>query len=356
MQEPAPHGLGAPIARFDGDLSSISGVRELPDGRLLLSDFREPALHLVDLRTGASTRIGREGTGPNEYQQPGGIYPGRGDTSLVLDRSQWRVLLVTGVGRIAGMRSVALQGTTGSSSADVDRQRLDASGSAYFVDPGSMFARLRGAGSSDSAALWRFDAERQRADTLVMLRQQESRVLSAVGNVVRSQGVLFSPADGWGVSPAGRVAVVRAVPYRVDWIERNGRITMGPVTPFTVLKVTDEDRQAVANRNRQGVGIGTSGGGRVSSPSGTALFADTKPPFSPDDIIVSPDGNVWVGRLLPANAPRVVYDVFDGSGVRIDRVELPARSRVVGFGTRAVYVNERDADDLPHLRKYALSR
>jgi hypothetical protein len=51
-----------------------------------------------------------------------------------------------------------------------------------------------------------------------------------------------------------------------------------------------------------------------------------------------------------------VYDVFDGRGVRIDRVELPARSRVVGFGRGAVYVSERDADDLPHLRKYALAK
>lgn len=58
--------------------------------------------------------------------------------------------------------------------------------------------------------------------------------------------------------------------------------------------------------------------------------------------------------MMPANSPNVVYDVFDERGVRVDRVQLPARSRVVGFGNASVYVNERDTDDLPHLRKYAL--
>ena len=351
-QEPAPRTLGAPTARFDGDLSAISGVRELPDGRVLLSDFREPALYLIDLRSGTSRRLGRSGSGPNEYRQPGGIHLGRGDTSLVLDRSQYRILLVTRDGQIAGMRSVAVQGTSGSSDQDVDRTKLDAAGTPYFADPDGAFGTRRGK-VLDSVALWRFDPVRQRADTVARLGLPETRIISAEGNFVRSQRVLFSPADGWAVAPDGRVAAIRAVPYRVDWISPQGRVTRGPEIAFTAVRVTDADRE-VFTRQRGTAGVASLGGTRQTTSGTAPVFADTKPAFNPDDIIVAPDGRLWVARQMPAASPNVVYDVFDERGARVDRVQFPARSRVVGFGNGSVYVNERDADDLPHLRKYAL--
>jgi hypothetical protein len=332
----------------------MSGVRELPDGRLLLSDFREPALWVVDLRAGTSERLGRSGDGPGEYRQPGGIYAGRADTSLVLDRGTSRVLLVTPDGRIAGSRAIGVRGTTVASSADQDLQRLDASGTGYFVDPQAAFGSLRAGRPSDSVSLWRYDAARQRADTVGMLREPERRLISAAGNVVRTRTVLFSPADGWGVAASGRVALIRAAPYRVDWVEPDGRVTRGPVTAHSVVQVTAADRERVAGRRET---IGTAAPGSVSGSTNTEpLFADTKPVFKRDDIIVSPEGHVWVGRQLPASTRQEVYDVFDHRGMRIDRVELPAGSRVIGFGKGAVYVSESDQDDLPHLRRYSLNR
>lgn len=351
-QEPAARSPGNPTGRFDGDVTAISGVFELPDGRLLLSDFREPALYLVDLRTHTSSLIGRSGSGPNEYQQPGGIYIGTGDTILVLDRQQARVLLVTPNGRVAGMRSVAVQGTSGSSDLDVDRTRLDAVGTPHFLDPNSAFGIRRGR-PVDSVPLWRFDPVRQRADTVVQLRQPETRIISAEGNVVRSQRVLFSPADGWAVAPDGRVAVIRSEPYRVEWITRDGRVVRGPEIAYTPVPVAKADRDAVSNQGGR-AGVGSPGGALKGSLTGVApIFADAKPAFNPDDIIVAPNGYLWVGRMMPANSASVVYDVFDARGERIDRISFPARSRVVGFGTGAVYVSERDSEDLPHLRKYS---
>lgn len=353
-QEPAARSPGNPTARFDGDVTAISGVFELPDGRLLLSDFREPALYLVDLRTHSSSRISRPGSGPNEYQQPGGIYLGTGDTVLVLDRQQARVLLVTPNGRVAGMRSVAVQGTSGSSDLDVDRTRLDAVGTPHFLDPNSAFGIRRGR-PVDSVPLWRFDPVRQRADTVAQLRQPETRIISAEGNVVRSQRVLFSPADGWAVAPDGRVAVIRSEPYRIEWITRDGRVVRGPEIDYVPVPVSRADRDAVTGQGGGRAGVGAPGGVPKGSLTGVApIFADTKPAFDPDDIIVAPNGYLWVGRTMPATAATVVYDVFDARGERIDRIALPARSRVVGFGTGAVYVSERDAEDLPHLRKYSI--
>lgn len=50
----------------------------------------------------------------------------------------------------------------------------------------------------------------------------------------------------------------------------------------------------------------------------------------------------------------MVYDVFDAMGARTDRVRLPIRSTIVGFGANAIYVAELNEDDVPRLRKYAL--
>ena len=93
----------------------------------------------------------------------------------------------------------------------------------------------------------------------------------------------------------------------------------------------------------------------MSSADFKTEFAKVKPPFDPQEIVVGPDARVWVGRYLAANAKQVVYDVFDRRGARVDRVALPARSRVVGFGPSALFVAELDEDDLPHLKKYRLT-
>lgn len=357
--EPAPRRLGAATGTYEGDLSAVSGARELPDGRVLLTDFREPAIYLVDLRRGAATKLGRVGSGPNEYRQPGGIYQGPGDTLFVLDRGQPRVLLVSAAGQIVGMRSVELRGTSSASDRDVDFKRVDSRALAYFTGERSLRSLVRGE-SPQPTPLLRLEPASQRMDTVATLRPPETRILGAEGNMIRSRTVIFSLQDGWGVAPDGRVAVVRASPYRVDWIGADGRVMRGPEIPFRALPVTAADQEAFAERLGSSMGIGGIGvagrGERIATPatSGGTLFADTKPPFDPEEIIVSPDGRVFVGRYLPANAQRVVYDVFDARGERTDRIELPVRSRIIGFGPSALYVAERDADDLPRLRKYPL--
>jgi hypothetical protein len=49
-----------------------------------------------------------------------------------------------------------------------------------------------------------------------------------------------------------------------------------------------------------------------------------------------------------------VYDVFDGTGARVDRLQLGPGRRVVGVGRNAIYVSWLDRDDLPHLEMYVL--
>jgi hypothetical protein len=171
---------------------------------------------------------------------------------------------------------------------------------------------------------------------------------------------VFSLADGWAVTNDGSIAVVRATPYRVDWISSSGTIVVGNADAYTPVPVSDADREErEKNQPRSMVsGSATSKDGRTTTMSSADFkteYAKVKPPFDPQQIVVGPDGRVWVGRYLPAKAKQVVYDIFDRRGTRVDRVALPVRSRVVGFGPSAVFVAELDDDDLPHLKKYRLT-
>lgn len=351
--EPAPRNPGPPVATYEGDFSAISAVRELADGRLLLTDFREPALWLVDLRTGTRRQLGRQGAGPNEYQKPGGLYPGHGDSTLVLDRGQYRVLVVDPRGRLSGTRSIAISGSSAFSDRDVDLQRLDADGEAIQVA-----INMRNAGA-DSITLVRWIAERQRMDTVARIQQGE-RVRPPGASPMVGLPVHFAAADGWGVAADGRVVIVQPEPYRVSWIGRDGRVTHGPVVPIDVIPVTDADRKAVLDRASSAPNpmLGFSGRGG-KDPHFTVIksepkFAERKPPFDPADVRVAPDGRVWVKRYEPAGEDHAIYDVFDAGGRRVDRVAFGPRRHVVGFGAHAVYVSRLDDDDLPHLEKYRM--
>src|SRR5688572_6907671 len=55
--------LAKPDAEYAEPFTQINGVRELKDGRVIVSDVREKTVQLVDLKTGSAQKIGREGSG-----------------------------------------------------------------------------------------------------------------------------------------------------------------------------------------------------------------------------------------------------------------------------------------------------
>lgn len=76
--------------------SMVQAVRELADGRLLVSDRIEKSVYVVDLRSGDLRSIGRVGDGPDEYREPGFLYPLAGDSTLLTDPSTHRMFLLVG--------------------------------------------------------------------------------------------------------------------------------------------------------------------------------------------------------------------------------------------------------------------
>ena len=359
QREPTPRKLVGTTIRVAAELATVSGARELRDGRLLVSDAKRAAVYLVDPKTGATQQIGSAGADSAQYAQPGGFYAGLGDTTYLLDRGLARILVISPSGAIVGPRSIKQRGISSSNDADLDFQRVDSRGLAYFINRRSLGRPKAGDHSIDSAVLIRFDAARQHGDSVALLRNRERVITQADEHLVFSSEIRGSPADDWGVAPDGRIAVVRASPYRVEWYGTNGRIVRGPTIAIDSLPYTDAEKDSInaASAGSGGAGapsVGFAGSDRSSSTKPKPLFTPFKPPFEPNDVMVSPDARVWISRTRPMGATATVYDVFDGQGNRIDRVELPARSRVIGFGKAAVYAVERDEKGRPSLRKYSV--
>ncbi len=365
--EPPPRRLAEPVA-IPGDFVTVSGVHELRDGRVVISDAKTPALLLHDPATRRNTPIGRRGEGPNEYLAPGGSYPAAADSTFVLDRGQTRFLVLDPAGRPVGTRSWSFPGVRSYTADDRDQQRLDARGRLYTADLMLNMAALRQRmsappGSIDSAPILRYDAARPEPDTIARLRLPEV-TRSSAGGTMLSVETAFSPADGWAVTSDGRVAVVRASPYRVEWYDAAGaRRVAGSVIAVSEVRVTSADRAAIeeadaANRRQMFPtgGIQLRGQRDTITPSSMPerKYADVKPPFERYGVLMASDGRLWVRRTRPAGSRDEIYDVFDARGERVDRIAFPARSHVVGASGRHVYVSTLDEDDLPHLFRYLL--
>ena len=222
-QEPVVRRLNPIRIEAHAQFMTVSGVREMKNGQLLVTDAMKPAIYLIDPKSGTARVLGSAGADSGQYVQPGGVYAGRGDTSFVLDRGQARITIVSPSGTLAGVRSIKRAGVTSSSSADVDYQRVDSRGLAYFAERNGRLAARLGGVSNDSIPLIRFDPLRQHGDTIALLRQREQRIVSMDEHTQITTAVVGSPEDTWAVTPDGRIAIVRAAPYRVDWYSPTGR-------------------------------------------------------------------------------------------------------------------------------------
>ena len=88
------HALSAPVSTSADAFTNISSVRELSNGKVIVSDLVDKSEHLLDLGAGTSAQIGREGGGPGEYGFPGELLPLPGDTTLLVDRVNRRFLTI----------------------------------------------------------------------------------------------------------------------------------------------------------------------------------------------------------------------------------------------------------------------
>ncbi len=358
------HSLTDPNATFPEGLSSVVGLRELSDGRIMVSDPLGQAIMIIDMGSGVADTIGRSGGGPGEYQRPGDLYPWRGDSTILVDLGNTRFTFVGPDGGFG--ESMPLMSQEGDMMRFVMPAGTDGLGNIYFQARSFGLQTPGASGPPDSAYIARWNLWDKSSDTVVVLKTPERKMQTGGGNVMIAT-IPFSPQDDWAVAWDGRVAVARSTDFHVEWIEPNGSAVRGAAVVYDAVKISqaDKDEWLESRANPSGgmfIAIGGDGGTRTTTaPSRGARFEgpqiddddwpEVKPPFSAGAVSVTPEGNMWVRRHVKSGAAPE-YDVFDAEGSRIYTIVLPQDSQLRGFGAEVVYITGSDEFDLQWLQRY----
>lgn len=355
-----------PGAVFAEPFSRISGLREMPDGRLLIADRTEQLVAMLDFAHGTVEQMGREGEGPGEYQNPVGLFPLPGDATLLADMGNMRMTVIAPTGELGPSYPIMRPG--GDQGFLIVRpEDTDAQGRVYFSNAGVIAMRSGGppVAQADSAPILRMLPDEEAYDTVGMValprrRNQSSPIRIQGGGSIQVAGAMpqpYAPRDDWAVAPNGDVVVVRADPYRVDRYGTDGRLRSGPELRYEPVRITRAVKEAWAEQMSQTMASFRMSGGegqtmRLQAPDiDDVEFPDFMPPFVNDALFVAPDGEVWVATATPPDQPRS-YDVFDSGGRLVRRVRLPAGRELVAIGTRDFYAVAIDHDDLQWLERY----
>ena len=351
-------------ARFPHTFSSIRGLRELPDGRVMVADGIDEVVLIADLKTGKGDTLGRVGQGPGEYKSPDALYAIPGGGTMLVDLGNGRLNYLGPDGRYRESSPIA-QGTPPRLSVIIPRG-VDGQGRVYFQPA---IGGQRGGQLPDSASVVRWTRAASSFDTVGRVKLPEmhtSQSGDANNQRVSQRPRPFPVQDSWNVGPNGQVAIVRGRDYRVDWITPDGRVVRGRPVTVTPVPIRDADKRewvaeqanglrvSMENRNGQ-MSMSFGRGGNADQEEEDAIAATewpaAKPPFS--GVWVSPTGEAWVERSVPAGSPRIM-DVFDAAGTLKTRIVLPAGRRLVGFGNGVIYLRHSDDSDLQHLERYRI--
>ncbi len=365
--------LTAPDARFPEAFGMVGGLRELRDGRILVADPLGQALMVINLQTGTADTIGRVGAGPGEYKQPDAVFALPGDSTLLVDLGNGRLTVLApdlsfgettpiaqgqpqAGGAMAGMNVVLPRG-------------VDEQGRVYFQALG--MGMRPGGQLPDSAAIMRWDRATGAFEQMGQVKLLERRTETSGGRgnmMARLRQTPLSPQDGWGVGWNGRVAAARSGGYYLEWIEPDGRRVRGDDVSYRPVRIRQAEKERwVEGTSSSGLMIGMDmnngvrtmsfgrGGGRMGGAGDSDVddydWPDAMPAFVAGGVRVTPEGDAWVRRSVPAGGD-AVFDVFGADGQLKERITLPADSRIAGFGPEHVYVVRNDEFDLQWLARY----
>jgi hypothetical protein len=359
--------LTKPAARLSHQFSSISGLQELPDGKVLVADGIDQILVRADLATQRLDTIGRAGQGPGEYKSPDQLFPLPQGGTLLVDLGNGRLTVFDRGARYQESIPIA-QGSAGPRPGGLRLilpRAIDDQGRIYYqpggADPGA-----------DSGAVIRWDRTAGRHDTVA--RVKLSPMVTKTSGGPNNRGVTQRPPpyplqEGWTATQDGRVALIRVASYRVDWVLPNGsRVAGNPLTPASVPIRQPEKKEYLEDLAANGLSVQVQNvNGQVSMSlrrgradsdreEADAIAATewpaTKPPTT-GLYLTAPDGTLWIERSVAAGAARV-YDLVNGSGLLVRRVSLPVGRRAVAVGIRGLYARHLDDNGIAYLERYDL--
>ncbi len=382
-----------------GVLGSVSAVRALPGGSVLVNDIIRRQLLLLgqDLMLRKVVADTTAATSLAYGSAICGLIAFAGDSSLFIDPRSLSMLVITASGEIGRVMAIPsprdaysmIGGPFGTPGFDT-RGRLVFRGLPPIGSEEEEHLRdsSRTLPFADKAPLYRLDFATRRRDTLtsVVIPRQSVATHYDRNNRMIGATVLtnpLTPVDDWAVLADGRVVVVRGADYRAEWLATDDSWHNTPRVPFGWERIDDDGKQRVldsvrtqadsareslkrrieedpasartANWTNQGVAAtsytsypsGRSGPPKVEWFVPVTTFIDPRrmpdyrPAFRMGAAKADGSGNLWVRTTTPS-ATGAIYDVLSPDGQLIDRVRVPYGRVVAGFGPGVVYLGVLD--------------
>ena len=355
--------LGKPQAEFPEPFTEISSIRELRDGRVIAVDGRELTVKAIDFRIGLATTIGRTGEGPGEYRWPGKLYVLAGDSSLLQDQAGGRLMIIGPDAKPGGFfdPSRAEADTLVARARRFFPRSSDARGNLY----GELQPIKVGAGGvlelADHSAIERLNVATRKRDTVALWpvrKDANARMMN--GMVVTQPRMNAFPAwEQWAVAPDGRIAFVFPDPYRVNFVGADRKVKENPPIAYEKVRVDDAVKKwHREERERPQMAMRYSRGGGSSMEMMKRPYTEPTewPEFLPPylgQVFFGSDNLLWIPRTTVPGKP-TTFDIIDGQGKVFERVELPPRTKLVGFGAKTLYIVRLDDDDLQYLQRHPL--
>ncbi|MEE9207830.1 MAG: hypothetical protein V3U67_05535 [Gemmatimonadota bacterium] len=358
-----PQVLGEPVAAYDQPFSMLSGLRELSDGRVIVSDGLEETVQLLDAKLASAQQIGRKGQGPGEHGQPDALFPwGENDETLLVDLGNARLTVISADGELG--ESMPISREANGAPMIVIPRGVDADANIYFQP----FGMRPGGGIPDSSTVVRLAADGSSADTIAAIKRPDMKANNSGGPNNRSTMIMpvpLSAEDSWAAAPDGSVAIARSADYHLEWVRPDGSIQRGSPVDYDPVRVrkAEKDRWVAAlggglrigmtiDNGERRMSLSRGGSGAPQPDAGDFEWPETMPAFAGGGAVsVTPDGHAWVERNTPAGSP-ATFDVFGPSGDRIGVLVLPEGRELVTFGVGSVYLSRTDDLDFVWLEKY----
>jgi hypothetical protein len=350
-QSPVARPITARPLVFATTFSAISHLVELADGRVLLHDPIEQKLGIADLRRGAFDELARQGQGPMEYRSVLAMHRVAGDSILIWDPRNNRVIAVAPDG--------SMLGPWGHTSA----ARLSGAQPGFIDRSGHWFVPMRQVSTGDTTFVVRLRPGADRRDTLVGFPTSRIRPTRGADGVIRVTAPGFPAVDAWGVFPDGRVLFLRGDQYRPEVFHPDGSRTRGAAVPFTPVRVTAADR-ATHLRDTEADLRRMLGAELRAGAQGGALpkleavdpgkWPTHLPPLRSSEIRVDSRDRAWVMVHDAARDTGDRYDLIDATGRRVDAIRLPEGVKLLAMGRTVFYATREDGDGLVQLLRYPL--
>jgi hypothetical protein len=332
-------------------LFEVSGVVRLADGRIVVANAGSHELRFFDGEGVYLRSVGREGSGPGEFQRMSWLRVLGEDSLAVFDASLRRVSLF---GTDGGFGRTFLVASPG------EQQPRFALG--MFDDGQVLVMALNILGSQIA------EGYQRRTDTYEVY-SREGEFVSRIGGFRGQESFIRTGTEGGGrfiafmAIPFGRSPVFATAgnavvygssdTYEFAVYARDGTIERIVRAPHPARPVTEADYRRYVDQEVEEA-EGETRRSDIESRLRELPRAQTMPAY--DELVVDAAGNIWVRDFeVERSAPRA-WTVFDAQGRMLGPVTVPAGLRIRQIGDDYLLGTWRDDFDVEHVRLYRLEK